>query len=304
MIEWAGVQPWSNGKVGMLGVSYLAIKQWQVAALQPPHLAAMIPWEGMFDHYRDFFRHGGIFSSFFMKLLWDLQIAVNQNGNGDTPVSRPLHRRALDRRGASTRSVLPGNLSNLFETGLQHRFDDAYFTDADAAAGADHGAVPLRRQLGRARPASARQRDRLRAGGLEQKWLEMHTDTHFASMYLAEAVALQMRFFDHFLKGEEQWLREGAAGPADDPRSARLFPPQGTRVAARAHRMGALRARCVDYGAAARRARLRPRNAAMTRLGDGVTFRSAPFAEDTEFTGPLAAKLFVVVVDEPTWTCS
>ena len=35
-----------------------------------------------------------------------------------------------------------------------------------------------------------------------QKWLEMHTDTHFASMYLTEAVALQQRFFDHFLKGE------------------------------------------------------------------------------------------------------
>ena len=87
VIEWAGVQPWSNGKVGMLGVSYLAIKQWQVAALQPPHLAAMIPWEGMFDHYRDFFRHGGIFSSFFMKLLWDSQIAVNQNGNGASPIA-------------------------------------------------------------------------------------------------------------------------------------------------------------------------------------------------------------------------
>jgi len=35
-IEWAGTQAWSNGKVGLLGVSYLAIKQWQVAALQPP----------------------------------------------------------------------------------------------------------------------------------------------------------------------------------------------------------------------------------------------------------------------------
>ena len=45
-IEWAGVQPWSNGKVGLLGVSYFATKQWQVAALQPKHLAAMIPWEG------------------------------------------------------------------------------------------------------------------------------------------------------------------------------------------------------------------------------------------------------------------
>ncbi len=45
-IEWAGTQPWSNGKVGLLGISYYAMNQWQVAALQPPHLAAICPWEG------------------------------------------------------------------------------------------------------------------------------------------------------------------------------------------------------------------------------------------------------------------
>src|ERR1700722_11263278 len=39
-IEWSAVQPWSTGKVGLIGISYLSIKQWQVAALQPPHLAA------------------------------------------------------------------------------------------------------------------------------------------------------------------------------------------------------------------------------------------------------------------------
>src|SRR5262245_29557808 len=40
-IEWAGIQPWSNGKVGLNGVSYYAINQWHVASLQPPHLTAM-----------------------------------------------------------------------------------------------------------------------------------------------------------------------------------------------------------------------------------------------------------------------
>ncbi len=42
-IEWAGVQSWSNGKVGLLGISYYAVSQWLVAALQPPHLAAICP---------------------------------------------------------------------------------------------------------------------------------------------------------------------------------------------------------------------------------------------------------------------
>jgi uncharacterized protein len=40
-IEWAAVQPWSNSKVGLNGVSYLAMNQWQVAALRPAHLSAM-----------------------------------------------------------------------------------------------------------------------------------------------------------------------------------------------------------------------------------------------------------------------
>ena len=64
-IEWAGVQDWSNGKVGLLGVSYYAIEQWQVAALRPPHLAAICPWEGASDFYRDVARHGGICSNGF-----------------------------------------------------------------------------------------------------------------------------------------------------------------------------------------------------------------------------------------------
>ena len=54
LIEWAAAQPWSTGKVGLNGVSYLALSRWKVAALQPPHLAAICPWEAFTDAYRDF----------------------------------------------------------------------------------------------------------------------------------------------------------------------------------------------------------------------------------------------------------
>ena len=60
-VEWAGVQPWSNGKVGLNGISYYAENQWQAAALQPKHLAAICLWEGAADFYRDMAHHGGIF---------------------------------------------------------------------------------------------------------------------------------------------------------------------------------------------------------------------------------------------------
>ena len=45
-IEWAGTQPWSNGKVGINGISYYAMNQWHVGPLRPPHLAALCIWEG------------------------------------------------------------------------------------------------------------------------------------------------------------------------------------------------------------------------------------------------------------------
>ena len=63
-IEWAGIQPWSNGNVGINGVSYYGINQWQVASQQPSHLKAMCIWEGASDWYRDMTHHGGILSTF------------------------------------------------------------------------------------------------------------------------------------------------------------------------------------------------------------------------------------------------
>ena len=60
VIAWAAAQPWSNGRVGMLGVSYLALSQYKVAALRPPDLQAICPWEGFTDAYRDFFTPGGV----------------------------------------------------------------------------------------------------------------------------------------------------------------------------------------------------------------------------------------------------
>lgn len=68
LIEWAAAQPWSTGAVGMVGVSYLAISQWKSAALQPPHLRAIVPWEGMTDPYRDLLHPGGIGETGFIKL--------------------------------------------------------------------------------------------------------------------------------------------------------------------------------------------------------------------------------------------
>ncbi len=87
-IEWAGTQPWSNGKVGMLGISYYAINEWCVAAKHPPHLTAIIPWEGFNDFYRDPSHHGGILCEF-MKRWAPIQALTVQYGLGDRAKKNP-----------------------------------------------------------------------------------------------------------------------------------------------------------------------------------------------------------------------
>ncbi len=81
-IEWAAVQPWSNGKVGINGISYYAMNQWQVASKQPPHLAAMCAWEGAADWYRDSTHHGGMVSTFWAA-WYDVQVKSVQYGLGE-----------------------------------------------------------------------------------------------------------------------------------------------------------------------------------------------------------------------------
>jgi len=52
-IEWAAEQSWSTGKIGLTGLSYMAIVQWTAASRRPQHLAAFCPWEGASDWYRE-----------------------------------------------------------------------------------------------------------------------------------------------------------------------------------------------------------------------------------------------------------
>lgn len=75
VIEWAAAQPWSSGKVGLLGISYYAGSQWRVAARRPKGLACIVPWEGMSDYYRDRCRHGGILSNTFIDFWWNRQVS-------------------------------------------------------------------------------------------------------------------------------------------------------------------------------------------------------------------------------------
>lgn len=93
VIEAIAAMPWSNGKVGMAGNSALAIIQWHVASLRPPHLAAIAPWEGSGDLFREQFCRGGVFSMSNFDLITHFIIKSN-NPNGGIEDIAEMYRRS------------------------------------------------------------------------------------------------------------------------------------------------------------------------------------------------------------------
>ena len=77
-VEWAAAQPWSNGKVGMVGGSYVGLTQWQAAVEQPPHLVAIAPHYSSSDYLQGWTYQGGAFD------LWFAQSWTSQTLAPDT----------------------------------------------------------------------------------------------------------------------------------------------------------------------------------------------------------------------------
>lgn len=291
-IEWAGVQSWSNGKVGLLGISYLAIKQWQVAALQPPHLAAMIPWEGAVDHYRDLLRHGGILSNSFTQAWWPRQILVNQHGNGQTTHIDRQTQQITTGEPLSAQQLM-GNRADYPAEIAKRYLWDAWFSDHTAQL--DRITVPL---LSAANWGGAGIHLRGNFMGYAgsrsaEKWLFAHIGTHYESFYLPHYVAIQKRFFNHYLRGEKNgWSEEPrvqlAIRQVDGTAQMRKttdWPIPGTQWQRWYLDSQTLSLQPAEVGTTG--------NVRFEALGDGVTFKSAQFSQDTEFTGNVKLKLFV-----------
>ncbi|MBK5266107.1 MAG: CocE/NonD family hydrolase [Acidimicrobiia bacterium] len=289
-IEWAAAQPWSNGRVGLAGISYYAMNQYQAASLQPPHLAAICPWEGASDWYREFSRHGGILCEF-ADNWYPRQVEKVQHGVGE--------------RGYT--SAITGDLVAGPDT-LEP--DELIARRADL--GHDIKSRPLIDQwhLERSPNWSAVKVPMLSAGnwgghGLhlrgnieafvqaasEQKWLEIHGGAHWVDFYTDRGVALQKEFFDHFLKGKDNgWDRR-------PPVHLRIRHADGTFADRFEHQWPLARTEWTRYHLTSD-AGLSPHSCDPARVeydtaGEGVTFTTAAFETTTEITGPLAAKLFI-----------
>ena len=207
-IEWAAAQPWSNGKVGLAGISYYAINQWQVSALQPPHLAAICIWEGAGDWYRDKNHHGGILSTF-QANWYDMQVKNVQHGLGERGPRSRMNGELVCGPETLSDEELARYRCEFGEDIFGHPFDDAYHRARSADW--DKIKVPLLscgNWGGNGLHIHGNIEGFVRAAS-QQKWLEMHGDRHWTLFYTDYGVQLQKRFFGHFLKGEDTgWSRQ------------------------------------------------------------------------------------------------
>ena len=290
-IEWAGTQPWSTGRVGLNGISYFAMNQWQVAALAPPHLTAMIPWEGLSDFYRDFWYHGGIRatspSTWYSRVVASVQHGLGERGatNPNTGELACGPETLTDEELAANRADWLGSLSAHPRDGefwRPYQADWSRITVPFLSAGNWGGAGMHLRGNSEAF---------LRAAA-PQKWLEIHGREHWTEFYTDYGRDLQMRFFDHFLKGEDNgWAQRS-------PVTLRVRTVDGFRDREEQEWPAARTewTRLYLDSATAGLARDEPSVASQVTfqaLAGGVTFRTRPLEQELEFAGHVAVKLFI-----------
>ncbi|HZD91790.1 MAG TPA: CocE/NonD family hydrolase [Pseudolabrys sp.] len=291
-IEWAGVQPWSNGRIGLSGISYYAMNQWQVGPLRPPHLAAMCAWEGASDHYREFCRHGGILSNFF-KSWFNRQVLRVQHGKGERGHFSQVTGEPVSGPETLTEEELAANRTYAPDEARKRRLYDEYYAGRNGEL--EKIEVPLL-SAGNWGGVGMHERGNfegfMRAGS-QQKWLEVHGHTHFTHYYSTYGETLQKRFFGHFLKGED-------TGWDQEPRVLLNIRHPGEKFVLRGEDEWPIaRTQWTKYYLQPDGMGFGPQPPAgettltYAALGDGLTFRTPPLTAPLEITGPVAAKLFL-----------
>lgn len=172
IIEWAATRDWCNGKLGMSGNSWLAISQWFTAAQQPEHLAAIAPWEGLNDCYREIATRGGVMMPEFVKMLSD-----------------------------SFASTEDGGIEDVISVMNQQPTMNDYWRDKEADL--EKITVPAYVVASYTNPIHT-------YGSLEgyrrissiDKWLRIHNTGEWDDYYNKEHTEELRQFFDHYLKGE------------------------------------------------------------------------------------------------------
>ncbi len=133
VIDYLGSQPYSSGKVGMAGGSYVGITQYLAAARRPRHLAAIAPQVALSDLYRDAYAHGGVPNLFFDTQYIAVQGAPGAAGPNSDPAL--LEATLMAKLGQSP----PGTIAFDY---LSRPNDDPFYRDRSPIYSADAIQVP------------------------------------------------------------------------------------------------------------------------------------------------------------------
>jgi uncharacterized protein len=233
LVEWAAAQPWSDGNVGMVGISYFAMTQLEAAVEQPPHLKAIFPIAGTFDLYESATHHGLVSSSFITPFLGMIGMTAGQTNKlwrsrlldalGQLLHTPSLHKRFETFNGEAAMTGLELLLKLRHESHpwddlwraivVEHPLRDAWWDDRNLLPllhrvevpvylGCDWQNVPMHLPSTFTAYAALTKSPQVRVAllgehGLSWPWESLHV----------EALA----WFDHWLKGQDTGILEGPA---------------------------------------------------------------------------------------------
>ncbi len=269
------------------------MNQWQTAALQPPHLAAICAWEGAADYYRDLTFHGGIYCP--SRHRWfPSQVLRVQHGRGANGLRSSMTGEWV----SGPETLTDEELGSLRHDWVAEAFPNKLATDKfwidrmpdwskvtvpflSAANWGGQGLHPRGNFEGFVRAAS------------ENKWLEAHGYEHWTSFYTDYGVQLQKRFFGHFLKGEDTGWAEQPKVLLQVRHPGETFVERGENEWPLARTQWTKFYLEPEHLKLAREAQRDDRALTYGALSEGVTYLTDPLEQETEITGPIAAKLFV-----------
>ena len=324
LVEWAALQPWSNGEVGMIGISYFAGTQLEAAVERPPHLKAVMPIAGTFDLYESVTHHGlastGFITPFLSMIgmtsshtnkLWRSKLLEAASHVLRAP---PVHDRFATANGEAMIAGLkvllnlphpPHPWDDLWRAAIvEHPFRDAWWEERNiyplldrveipVYLGCDWQNVPLHlphtfKALKALTHSSHVQVALLGEHGLAWPWESLHL----------EALA----WFDHWLKGADTGVLDGpriryVVPEAEGWRTSSVWPPADAR-----HKPLVLRADGVLGDAPDEGGRVlmtlggglnRPR-ASETDPPSSLAWDTPPLVDDLEVVGDIELELHAV----------
>jgi predicted acyl esterase len=257
IVEWVAAQPWSDGNVGMIGISYYAMAQMEAATQRPPHLKAIFPFDVTVEGW-EAANHNGLFSSAFVT-PWISTLGVLsgiKDGTYRHGISwllrrilgiPAIHRRFASVGGDNVIKILqlisrfhhePEPWTQIWrEMAIEHPFRDAWWDERDLRPLLDQIDVPT--YLGSEWPNVP-----LHLPGVLEAWDGMRGNPNVRMSILGErglpwpweSMHIEaLAWFDQWLKGRETGILEGPAirywlPGADEWMASDVWPPEADYV--------------------------------------------------------------------------